>query len=73
MDRCPALLLISSLGCRGSIALQDRYFQRIDITNIPAMLQRKMMHSSKGGYMFAIAIAFLVGTLALWLLGTIEG
>jgi hypothetical protein len=37
------------------------------------MLQRKITHSSKGGYMFAIAVVFLVGTLTLWLLGAIEG
>jgi hypothetical protein len=27
----------------------------------------------KGGHMFAIAVVFLVGTLALWLFGAIEG
>jgi hypothetical protein len=37
------------------------------------MLQRKMTHSSKGGYMFTIAVVFLVSALTLSLLGAIEG
>jgi hypothetical protein len=37
------------------------------------MLQRKMMQSSKGGYMFVIAVLFLLGALTLSILSTIEG
>jgi hypothetical protein len=37
------------------------------------MLRRKMMQSSKGGYMFVIAVMFLVGVLTLSILTTIEG
>jgi hypothetical protein len=53
--------------------MHDKYFQRIDSSHLPVMLHRKMTHSSKGGYMFAIAVVFLVGALTLSLLGAIEG
>ena len=54
-------------------ALHDTYFQRIAASNIPAILHCKMMQCSKEVSMFAIAVVFLVGTVALWLFGAIEG